>query len=119
MPLTEKGEKIERAMKKQYGPEKGEQVFYASKNKGTIKGVDADTPTMRHQPYNRKAFLVKMRDALRSGLGLQAAMRDAVTADHAMAFRDAFADAISRGVPVRDAIAGARTSTKRYSRITK
>ena len=28
-----------RAMKKQYGKEKGEQVFYASKNKGTIKGV--------------------------------------------------------------------------------
>jgi hypothetical protein len=40
MPLTEKGEKIKGAMSKQYGPEKGEQVFYASKNKGTIKGVD-------------------------------------------------------------------------------
>lgn len=24
-----------------YGPDKGEQVFYASKNKGTISGVDA------------------------------------------------------------------------------
>jgi hypothetical protein len=40
MPLTEKGEKIKGAMVKKYGPEKGEQVFYASKNKGTITGVD-------------------------------------------------------------------------------
>jgi hypothetical protein len=40
-PLTDKGSKIMEAMKKQYGPEKGEQVFYASKNKGSIKGVDS------------------------------------------------------------------------------
>src|SRR5215469_7043540 len=40
MPLTEKGEKIKGAMEKQYGSEKGEQVFYASKNKGKITGVD-------------------------------------------------------------------------------
>ena len=40
MPLTEKGEKIKAAMTKQYGPEKGERVFYASKNKGNITGVD-------------------------------------------------------------------------------
>lgn len=39
-PLTEKGEKILAAMKKAYGEEKGEQIFYASKNKGTISGVD-------------------------------------------------------------------------------
>jgi hypothetical protein len=39
MPLTPKGEKIKRAMKEQYGEEKGERVFYASENKGTIKGV--------------------------------------------------------------------------------
>lgn len=41
MPLTEKGEKIHSAMVEKYGKEKGEEVFYASKNKGTIKGVDA------------------------------------------------------------------------------
>jgi len=40
MPLTKKGSKIKKAMKKEYGAEKGERVFYASKNKGTIKGVD-------------------------------------------------------------------------------
>lgn len=39
MPLTRKGEKIKAAMEKQYGAEKGKQVFYASENKGTIKGV--------------------------------------------------------------------------------
>lgn len=38
-PLTPKGEKIMSAMKSQYGSEKGERVFYASANKGTIKGV--------------------------------------------------------------------------------
>jgi hypothetical protein len=40
MPLTEKGHEIEANMKKQYGEKKGEQVFYASKNAGTISGVD-------------------------------------------------------------------------------
>lgn len=39
MPLTTKGKKIEAAMQKQYGKERGERVFYASENKGTIKGV--------------------------------------------------------------------------------
>jgi hypothetical protein len=40
MPLTEKGKKIKSNMEKQYDPEKGEEVFYASKNKGKITGVD-------------------------------------------------------------------------------
>jgi len=39
MPLTSKGEKIKSAMQEQYGKEKGEEVFYASENKGTISGV--------------------------------------------------------------------------------
>jgi hypothetical protein len=39
MPLTKKGEKIKKAMQKQYGKKKGEEVFYAAENKGTIKGV--------------------------------------------------------------------------------
>ena len=41
MPLTKKGDKIMRAMKAHYGPKKGERVFYASKNKGKLKGVDS------------------------------------------------------------------------------
>ena len=40
MPLTKKGKKIMQNMKKEYGSKKGKQVFYASKNKGRIKGVD-------------------------------------------------------------------------------
>ena len=39
MPLTKKGSKIKKAMIKEYGKEKGERVFYASENKGVIKGV--------------------------------------------------------------------------------
>ena len=40
MPLTKKGKKIKEEMEKTYGKEKAERVFYASKNKGKIKGVD-------------------------------------------------------------------------------
>ncbi len=39
MPLNKKGLKIRAAMEKYYGKEKGDEVFYASENKGTIKGV--------------------------------------------------------------------------------
>jgi hypothetical protein len=45
MPLTAKGQKILAAMKKEYGPEKGERVFYASINKGKIKGAE---PKKKH-----------------------------------------------------------------------
>ena len=40
VPLTDKGQKIMSAMKKQYGSDKGESVFYASRNKGVITGVE-------------------------------------------------------------------------------
>lgn len=43
MPLTKKGAKIMSSMKKEYGIKKGKQVFYASANKGTIKGVHQTT----------------------------------------------------------------------------
>ena len=39
MPLTDKGEAIKKNMEKEYGGKEGERVFYASANKGTIKGV--------------------------------------------------------------------------------
>ena len=39
MPLTPKGKKVLRKMKKTYGPEKGKRVFYSSQNKGIIKGT--------------------------------------------------------------------------------
>jgi hypothetical protein len=39
-PLTAKGSQIMENMKKEYGPKKGESVFYASRNSGKISGVD-------------------------------------------------------------------------------
>ena len=39
MPLTKKGKKIRASMRKTYGKKKGDRVFYASENKGSIKGV--------------------------------------------------------------------------------
>ena len=40
MPLTKKGKKILSSMRKSYGVRKGKQVFYASANKGRIRGVE-------------------------------------------------------------------------------
>jgi hypothetical protein len=39
MPLTKKGKKILKNMETEYGTKKGKSVFYASQNKGTIKGT--------------------------------------------------------------------------------
>jgi len=39
MPLTAKGKKIMKSMKKSYGAKKGKSIFYASENKGTIDDV--------------------------------------------------------------------------------
>ena len=50
MPLTQKGQTIKSAMIKEYGPERGEQIFYASANKGTITGVHLNT-----QQFGKKA----------------------------------------------------------------
>jgi hypothetical protein len=50
MPLTAKGRKIMAGMAKTYGPEKAKRVFYASRNKGTIKGVDR---TVKHHAMQR------------------------------------------------------------------
>jgi len=43
MPLNKKGEEIMKAMKKEYGAKKGKSIFYASFNKGVIKGVKKGT----------------------------------------------------------------------------
>ncbi len=40
MPLTKKGAVIKKAMEAEYGKDKGQSVFFASRNKGTIKGVE-------------------------------------------------------------------------------
>jgi hypothetical protein len=56
MPLNAKGEKIKAAMKKQYGEKKGEEVFYASENKGTIKGVTRERAVKNAKKNLKKAF---------------------------------------------------------------
>ena len=50
MPLNKKGQKIMKSMKKTYGKDP-EAVFYASKNKGVIKGVEKKK---RSNKRNRK-----------------------------------------------------------------
>jgi len=47
MPLNKKGKEIKAAMTKTYGAKKGKSVFYASENKGTIKGVVKRTTKRR------------------------------------------------------------------------
>jgi len=39
MPLNKKGLKIRAALEKQYGKDKGNQVFYAMENAGKIKNI--------------------------------------------------------------------------------
>lgn len=51
MPLTAKGARILEKMIETYGEEEGTRVFYASKNSGTIEGVDA---MPRLMPKKRK-----------------------------------------------------------------
>lgn len=46
MPLTRKGTKVLKEMRGTYGKEKGERVFYASQNKGVLKGT--------HKPGGKK-----------------------------------------------------------------
>lgn len=108
MPLTSKGREIMSAMKKQYGEEKGERVFYASKNKGNISGVDAK----------------KFRDALRSGKSFNDAWDDALPslsnantqirreAKGGDFFRN-MRDAARRGLPARDCIRDALAARRR------
>lgn len=40
MPLSQSGKKVLTNMQKQYGDKKGKSVFYASINKGKLKGME-------------------------------------------------------------------------------
>lgn len=60
MPLTKKGRKILAAMKAEYGEKKGEGVFYASENKGTIKGVHKAKHNEDVHPKGVKVYEVKL-----------------------------------------------------------
>jgi len=90
MPLTEKGEKIKRAMVEQYGKERGEQVFYASKNKGTITGVDAFRRGIRDAVRRGVSF----SDAIGNGLAVRNTARQARGGDFFRQIRDGVADGL-------------------------
>ena len=64
MPLTEKGSEIQKNMREEYGTKKGDAVFYASKNKGTISGVD------------RAAFIDGFTAAVKRGVSACDALKD-------------------------------------------
>ena len=46
MPMTGKGKKVMKSMKKTYGAKKAKSVFYAARNKGAIQGVDKPRSTL-------------------------------------------------------------------------
>lgn len=76
MPLTKKGEKIKAAMKKQYGSKKGEQIFYATENKGKIKGAtkkmaEGGMATLKQVPTENKG-LKKLPENVRNKMGYMA-----------------------------------------------
>ena len=60
MPLTNKGKKIMKSMKGQYGKKEGEKVFYGSRNKGTIKGVERANKGKLMRGKNKKPDFIIM-----------------------------------------------------------
>ena len=50
MPLTGKDRKVEQNFERQYGPERGKRVFYASINAGKIRNI----PEARRMAKKRK-----------------------------------------------------------------
>lgn len=72
MPLTDKGEKIMANMQREYGGEAGKRVFYASRNKGVISGVDPESRARNNDAdrATRSGFqhLIGKSSSLRRGL---------------------------------------------------
>jgi hypothetical protein len=87
MPLNEKGRKILAAMRKKYG-ERAEQVFYSSKNAGTITGIDS-APEVFPKGRDPEALLKAAEDELEA-LGKeqeQVVARQGAIDDRAMIMR--------------------------------
>lgn len=57
MPLTSKGAEILKNLRKEYGEEKGERVFYAMRNMGKIKGVEGSRNDMSEDEFKEMARL--------------------------------------------------------------
>jgi hypothetical protein len=60
MPLTSKGEKIKAAMVRKEGEKHGTAEFYASRNAGTISGVDGNIGS--RNPTIKGSQMFKVRD---------------------------------------------------------
>lgn len=71
MPLTSKGEEIKENMEKEYGEKKGESVFYASRNKGTISGVDGVGMECGDQPSTSPYYGDPVLDPTTTSIGVQ------------------------------------------------
>jgi len=56
MPMTEKGAKVMAAMMRKYGAKRAKQVFYASMNKGAIKGVHRKKQMHREKEKDVRAY---------------------------------------------------------------
>lgn len=74
MPLTKKGNKIMQSMREEYGAKKGKSVFYASRNKGTIRGVDPESA-----PQHKYRKLASMRRTFEDHMREQ---EDALMGEH-------------------------------------
>src|SRR5580704_4747224 len=102
MPLTAKGSEIKENMKKEYGSERGERVFYASRNKGTISGVDRsdamsqediDVRTRKFKKaYKSGEITAREYEGLMKGLSEVASKSDAEGMSSAGARRMKFGD---------------------------
>ncbi len=57
MPLTAKGTEILKALRSEYGEEKGERVFYAMRNMEKIKGVEGSRNDMSEDEFQEMARL--------------------------------------------------------------
>lgn len=73
MPLTPKGQKIMSAMQGEYG-DRAPQVFYASRNKGTISGVDPQSmprkkPKKKPQPQMSDGAMSNILDGRMKSIG--------------------------------------------------
>jgi hypothetical protein len=73
MPLNEKGKKIMKKMKKEYGKKKGESVFYAMENSGKLKGVKKAKQGMmtnlKPVPAGKEKSLGKLPPEVRNRMG--------------------------------------------------
>lgn len=54
MPLTGKDRKVLSNFEKEYGRERGKRVFYASINKGRVKGIPEAKRMARKRKHHRK-----------------------------------------------------------------